>query len=90
MNVVANANNVNQLSRTLNASSLEKVSYKSTIRHVCCSGGNRLEMRTLDMIQFDSRTKYALCPACNRMFYAELGRAIAHKRFDARREPAYA
>jgi hypothetical protein len=89
MNVVVNANSVNQLSRQLGSSSLEKVTYKSTVRHVCCSGGNRLEMRTLDMIQFDSRTKYALCPHCNRMFYAEIGRAIAHKRFDAR-QPQYA
>jgi hypothetical protein len=89
MHVIEKPRNINELAKQLNAASLDKVQYKSTVRHVCCSGGNRLEMRTVNMIQFNSKTKYAFCPDCKRMFYAEIGRAIAHKRFDYRK-PAYA
>lgn len=90
MTEVMNTNNVNQLSRQLNAGSLEKVPYASSIRHVCTMNGQRLEFRTVPMQQFDSHTKYAHCPHCNRMFYAEVGRAIQHRRFDAQREPVRA
>jgi hypothetical protein len=79
---------MNDLARKLKAASLERVAYKPTIRHVCYSRGQYAQFRTLNMTQFNHSTRYALCPHCRRMFYAEIGRAVTQRQFAIERKGA--
>jgi hypothetical protein len=62
--------NIKALAQKLGAHSIDKVAYKSTVKHVCVSGGNVLQMRTIEMERLNHYTNYAVCPHCKRMFYA--------------------